>query len=112
MLIPPVLSSRLPTGTFFPCAQEGRSRSTAGKPIAPPATAVVRRKSRRVSRLAIAFPLRPPEFEVNVTELKPEAVSTDLYRGHGVPGADHPEWVGWLAIFTRVSSPNCVNPAW
>src|SRR5687767_13818406 len=105
MLMPPVLSSRLPTGTFLPCAQEGRSRSTAGNPIALPATAVLSRKSRRVNRLAIAFPLRPPEFEVNVTE----AVSTDLYRGQGYPSRITPEWLGWLAIFTRVSSANCLR---
>src|SRR5438093_13481946 len=57
MLIPPVLSSRLPTGTFFPCAHEGRGRSIAGNPVTPPATAAVRRKSRRLSCLAIASPL-------------------------------------------------------
>jgi hypothetical protein len=49
---------------------------------------------------------------MSVTNLKPEAVSTDLYRGHGVPGPAHPEWLGWLAIFSRVSSPNCVDSAW
>src|SRR5262245_38139379 len=56
MLIPPVLSSRLPTGTFLPCAHERRGRVSAGNPAAPPATAAVRRKSRRLSCLVIAFP--------------------------------------------------------
>src|SRR5713101_1933456 len=63
MLMPPVLSSRLPTGTFFPCAQAGRSLSSAGTAAAPPAAAV-RRKSRRFSGLLIACPQSPVGLEV------------------------------------------------
>src|SRR6266550_8285646 len=77
MLMPPVLSSRLPTGTVFAAAHDGRCRRIAGNTLTPPAAAAVRRKSRRFGRcLAIVSPVRLPEFEGEVTALRLEGRCT------------------------------------